>query len=72
MTTYTLVMAPDAEGGYTVIVPALPGCVTEGDTEDECIANAREAISLYLDELRDEGQAAPVESAPPRLVTVTV
>ena len=70
--TYTLVMEPDAEGGYTVIVPALPGCVTEGETEAECLANAREAIGLYLDELRDDGQPVPTESEPPRLVTVTV
>lgn len=37
------------EGGYTVMVPALPGCITEGDTEEEALAHAREAIQGYLE-----------------------
>ncbi len=37
------------EGGYTVYVPSLPGCISEGDTHDEAIANIREAIELYLE-----------------------
>jgi predicted RNase H-like HicB family nuclease len=43
---------PAEEGGYTVEVPALDGCVTEGDTFEEAERNAREAISLYLESLR--------------------
>jgi len=38
------------EGGYTVFVPALPGCISQGDTVEECIENIKEAILLYLDE----------------------
>lgn len=37
------------EGGYTVFVPALPGCISEGDTLEETIKNIKEAIALYLD-----------------------
>ena len=40
---------PSAEGGYTVFVPALPGCISEGDTLEEARQNIREAIALYLE-----------------------
>jgi predicted RNase H-like HicB family nuclease len=41
------------EGGFTVYVPSLPGCISEGDTHDEAIANIREAIELYLEPADD-------------------
>jgi predicted RNase H-like HicB family nuclease len=41
------------EGGFTVYVPSLPGCISEGDTHDEAIANIREAIELYLEPIED-------------------
>ena len=44
-----IVLEPSDEGGYTVFVPALPGCISEGNTRDEALANIREAIELYLD-----------------------
>lgn len=57
--SYSIVLDPADEGGYTVRVPRLPGCITEGDTLDEAIANAREAITAYLLSLRDEGEPFP-------------
>ena len=57
--TYSIVLDPAEEGGYTVRVPRLPGCVTEGDTLDEALANAREAITAYLLSLRDDGLPIP-------------
>lgn len=45
----------DVYGGYTVTVPALPGCVTEGDTIEEALANAKEAITGYLEALQLQG-----------------
>jgi len=42
------VLEPSEDGGYTVYVPSLPGCISEGDTEDEVMANTQEAIELYL------------------------
>jgi predicted RNase H-like HicB family nuclease len=54
-----VVLEPSDEGGYTALVPALPGCVSEGDTVEEAMANIREAIELYL-EPADEGERAGV------------
>jgi predicted RNase H-like HicB family nuclease len=46
---FDVILTPDLEdGGYTVTVPALPGCITDGGTIDEALTNAREAIELYL------------------------
>jgi predicted RNase H-like HicB family nuclease len=44
-----IVLEPSDEGGYTVFVPALPVCISEGETRDEALANIREAIELYLE-----------------------
>lgn len=55
MARYTVLLTPDLEsGGYTVTVPSLPGCVTDGETVEEALARARESIALYL---RGEGEA---------------
>ena len=45
-----VILEPSDEGGYTVYVPSLPGCISEGDTMEEALANIREAIDLYLEE----------------------
>ena len=50
-----VVLEPSDEGGYTAIVPSLPGCVSEGNTREEALSNIREAITLYL-EPDEEGQ----------------
>ena len=64
---YKLVMEQDViEGGYTVTVPGLPGCITEGDTFEEAMANAHEAIIGYLEALEKEGLPLPQEA--PRLI----
>jgi predicted RNase H-like HicB family nuclease len=47
-------LTPSEEGGYTVYVPALPGCISEGDTKEEALANIREAIELYLEPIKDD------------------
>jgi predicted RNase H-like HicB family nuclease len=53
-----VVLEPSDEGGFTVYVPALPGCVSEGETEDEALANIREAIGLYLEPVEDDEAVA--------------
>ena len=58
---YTVLIEKNEEGGYTVIVPSLPGCITQGDTWQEAIANAREAIVGYVEALKDIGKPVPVE-----------
>jgi predicted RNase H-like HicB family nuclease len=45
---YPVILEPDESGGYPADVPVLPGCVTHGETADEALANAREAITVYL------------------------
>lgn len=49
-----IVLEPSDEGGYTVFVPSLPGCISEGDTEEEAIKNIKEAIDLYLEPIDDD------------------
>ena len=49
-----IVLEASEEGGFTVYVPALPGCVSEGDTEDEAIKNIKEAVELYLEPIDDD------------------
>ena len=57
--TYTVILSADPEGGFTVLVPALPGCVTEGETVGESMQMAREAIECYLESLIQHGEAVP-------------
>ena len=49
-----VVLEPSEEGGYTVYVPSLPGCISEGDTREEALENIREAIDLYLEAVEDD------------------
>ena len=72
MRTYSIVVDPDPEGGFTVTVPALPGCITQGETIDECITHAQEAIELYIEDLVASGEPVPEETQPPQLLKVTV
>jgi predicted RNase H-like HicB family nuclease len=52
---YTAIFEPDIEsGGYTVTVPTLPGCISEGDTFEQALKNIQEACSLYLEVMRDQ------------------
>ena len=51
--TYEVVLEPSEEGGFTVYVPALRGCVSEGDTEEEALENIREAIILWHEAWED-------------------
>jgi predicted RNase H-like HicB family nuclease len=54
-----VVIEPSEEGGFTVWVPALPGCVSEGETKDEAVQNIREAIELYIEPVEDDMAASP-------------
>jgi predicted RNase H-like HicB family nuclease len=50
---YKVVLEPQEEGGYTVYVPSLPGCVSQGETAQEAMANIKEAIQLYLESYKE-------------------
>ena len=52
--TLKVYLEPSEEGGYTAIVPSLPGCISEGDTKEEALKNIREAIELYLEPVEDD------------------
>ena len=51
---FEVILEPSDEGGYTVYVPSLPGCISEGETIEEALANIREAIQLYLEPVDDD------------------
>ncbi len=51
---FKVVLEKSDEGGFTVYVPSLPGCISEGDTEEEALANIKEAIGLYLEPTEDD------------------
>jgi len=52
--TLRIVLEPSDEGGFTALVPSLPGCISEGRTRDEALENIREAITVYLEPLDSE------------------
>lgn len=54
-----VVLEPSADGGFTATVPALPGCISEGDTREQALENIQEAIALYLEPVEDDAQFGP-------------
>jgi len=62
MYTYKIHLHKEEEGGFTVTVPTLPGCITYGENVDEAIDMAKEAIQLYLEDLKERGESIPDDS----------
>jgi len=58
---YTVILEPEEGGGYHAFVPALRGCLTQGDTIEQVLERVQEAIEVYLASLRMEGESIPVE-----------
>ncbi len=70
---YTIVLIPEPEeGGYSVLVPALPGCVTQGETVEECIAMAQDAIAGWIAVAQKHGEPIPDEQEHPQTIVVDV
>jgi len=70
---YTIVLQADEKGrGFTVTVPALPGCITQGRTKEEALANAREAIEGFIEGLRKSGDPVPEEKRAPEIASVQI
>jgi predicted RNase H-like HicB family nuclease len=67
--SYTIVLEPDEDGFYTVHVPALPGCLTQGRTVEEATQRAAEAIACHLASLRADGEPIPADVDRPVLIT---
>lgn len=59
---YTVILERELDGGYVVSVPALPGCVSQGDTRGEAVENIRQAITLYVEDCVDAGDPVPTEA----------
>lgn len=59
---YTVILEQEADGGYVATVPALPGCVSQGDTHDEVMRNIREAADLYIEDCIAAGDPVPTEA----------
>ena len=58
----TVILQPEVEGGYSVVCPAVPGAISEGDNLPDALANITEATELILEVNRDEGLPGPIES----------
>ena len=68
---YTIILHPEPEaGGYSVTVPSLPGCLAQGETVDEAVAMAKDAIRLYIESLIADGEPVPIESEHPQAMVV--
>lgn len=65
---YRVVIEPQEEGGYTVYVPTLPGCVSQGETVDKAMTNIKEAIEVYLESI--QSRSLPIPSVEEREVAV--
>ena len=59
---YTVVLEREPDGGYVASVPALPGCVSQGDTREEALSNIREAADLYIEDCVASGDPVPAET----------
>jgi antitoxin HicB len=70
--TCSVILEPADEGGYLVHVPAFPEIVTEGETEQEALAMAKDAIEIVLASRRERGEDIPVEAGRPIIRTVSV
>ena len=66
--TYIVHVEPAEEGGYVAFFPALPGCHTQGETLEEVIAMAKDALAGYIECLHAHGDPIPVETKPSKLV----
>lgn len=57
---YDVIFEEQSVGGYTVTVPTLPGCISEGDTFEEAKTNIMDAIKLFVEDLAEDGEAIPL------------
>ena len=60
---YTVILEREQDGGFIASVPVLPGCVSQGDTREEAMANIKEAVELYIEDCRASGDPVPEEDS---------
>lgn len=71
-TTYTVVFEKETTGGYHAFCPALKGCHSQGETLDEALENIREAMSLCIETLLEDGEPVPADDVTVRPVRIAV
>ena len=59
---YTVLLEKEPDGGFVALVPVLPGCVSQGETREEALANIQEAAELYVEDCIDAGDPVPAEA----------
>ncbi len=69
---FDIVLEKQKEGGYTVYVPSLPGCISQGETEKEAITNIREAIEMYIEEINSNKLKTMLNSFSIKQTQVTI
>lgn len=69
---YTAIFEPAEEGGYVVYVPALPGCVTQGDSLEESVEMIKDAITGYIASLKKHNEIIPEEKGPSFMTTIDI
>ena len=67
---FRIILTPEPDGGFTVTVPSLPGCITWGEDIEHAKSMAREAISLYLEDMVEHGETVPDDSSSLELTVV--
>lgn len=66
-----VLLIPDEDGGYTVTVPSMPGCISQGDTREEALANIREAMELWIETRSSRGlDIPPADRGPIEVVRI--
>ena len=65
-----VILFRDESGGWVAECPSLPGCISQGDSREEAITNIREAVALYIEVLREDGQPIPDDTSEACLVAV--
>lgn len=70
MLTYSVELKPQAEGGYTVTVPALPGCISEGDSLEDALTNIQDAAEAYIKTMAEHNRKIPVEFSDIRQIEI--
>ena len=60
---YTVVLERESDGGFVASVPVLPGCISQGNSREEALANIREAVELYVEDCRLSGDPVPEEDS---------
>lgn len=62
MKKVSVVVGPSADGGYTASVPGLPGCSSQAESREQALDDIREALSLYLDPVKEHIELDPIEA----------